>query len=125
MIIFSPLDYSKICQKSLEIDSQIRFAGVLDVDGCLVFGIHKDGVKSLLDDDEVKMSIHYTFQRWENLQNLQYKIGKEKTAVNEYDKVTLISIPFNNEELFLVSSEPKSDYSDILAKTKSIVKNFV
>ena len=125
MIIFPPLDYSKICQKSLEIDSQIRFAGVLDVDGCLVFGIHKDGVKSLLDDNEVKMSIHYTFQRWENLQNLQYKIGKEKTSVNEYDKVTLISIPFNKNELFLVSSEPKSNYNDIITKTKSIIKDFV
>ena len=48
------LDYSKLCQKGLEIDPQIRFAGILDKDGCLVYGIHKDGVKSLLDDDEVK-----------------------------------------------------------------------
>ena len=117
------MDYSKLCQKGLEIDPQIRFAGILDKEGCLVFGIHKDGVKSLLDDDEVKMSIHYTFQRWENLKNLEYKIGKEKTSVNEYDKVTL-SIPFNKNELFLVSSEPKSDYNDILTKTKSIMEDF-
>ena len=71
------------------------------------------------------MSIHYTFQRWENLQNLEYKIGKEKTAVNEYDKVTLISIPFNKDDLFLVSSEPKSNYNDILTKTKSILEDFL
>ncbi len=115
------LDYSKLCQKALEIDSQIRFSGILDKDGALVFGIHNEGVTSLLNDDEVKMSIHYTFQRWENLKNLEYKIGKEKTAVNEYDKVTLISITFNNEELFLVSSEPKSNYGDILVKTKSLL----
>jgi len=119
------LDYSKLCQKALEIDSLIRFSGILDKEGCLVYGIHKEGLTSLLNDEEVKMSIHYTFQRWENLQNLQYKIGKEKTAVNEYDKVTLISIPFNKEELFLVSSEPKSNYEDILAKTKSLLKDFL
>jgi len=119
------LDYSKLCQKSLEIDPEIRFAGILDKEGCLVFGIHKDGVTSLLNDDEVKMSIHYTFQRWENLQNLEYKIGKEKTAVNEYDKVTLISIPFNKDDLFLVSSEPKSNYNNILTKTKSILEDFL
>ncbi len=64
----------------------MRFAGILDKDGCLVFGIHKDGVTSLLDDDEVKMSIHYPFQRWENLQNLEYKIGKEKTSVMNMTK---------------------------------------
>jgi len=119
------LDYSKLCQKSLEIDPEIRFAGILDKEGCLVFGIHKDGVTSLLNDNEVKMSIHYTFQRWENLQNLEYKIGKEKTAVNEYDKVTLISIPFNKDDLFLVSSEPKSNYNNILTKTKSILEDFL
>ena len=119
------LDYSKLCQQGLEIDPQIRFAEILDRDGCLVYGIHKDGVKSLLDDDEVKMSIHYTFQRWENLQNLEYKIGKEKTSDNEYDKVTLISMPFNKNELFLVSSEPKSDYNNILVKTKSLMEDFL
>ena len=80
------MDYSKLCLKSLEIDPQTRFTGILDKEGCLVFGIHKDGVKSLLEDNEVKMSIHYTFQRLENLQNLEYKIGKEKTSVNECDK---------------------------------------
>lgn len=119
------MDYSKLCQKGLEIDPEIRFAGILDKEGCLVFGIHKDGVTSLLNDDEVRMSIHYTFQRWENLQNLEYKIGKEKTSVNEYDKVTLISIPFNKGDLFLVSSEPKSNYNDILTKTKSILEDFL
>ena len=66
------MDYSKLCQKGLDIDPQIRFSGILDHNGRLVFGIHKDGVTSLLDDDELKMSIHYTFQRWKNLQNLEY-----------------------------------------------------
>lgn len=119
------MDYSKLCQNGLEIDPQIRFSGILDKEGCLVFGIHKDGVTSLLTDDEVRMSIHYTFQRWENLQNLQYKIGKEKTSVNEYDKVTLISIPINKNELYLVSSEPKSNYNDIITKTKLIIEDFL
>ncbi len=119
------MDYSKLCQKGLEIDPEIRFAGILDKEGCLVFGIHKDGVTSLLNDDEVRMSIHYTFQRWENLQNLEYKIGKEKTSVNEYDKVTLISIPFNKDDIFLVCSETNSNYNDIVTKTKSILEDFL
>jgi hypothetical protein len=71
------------------------------------------------------MSIHYTYQRWENLQNLEYKIGKEKTSVNEYDKVTLISIPFNENELYLLSSEPKSNYNNIITKTKLLIKDFL
>ena len=109
----------------LEVDPHIRFSGILDKEGCLVFGIHNEGVTSLLNDDEVKMSIHYTLQRWENLQNLQYKIGKEKTSVIEYDKVTLIIIPLNKNELYLVSSEPKSNYNDIITKTKLVIEDFL
>jgi len=119
------LDYSKLCQKGLEIDPQIRFSGILNEEGSLVFGVHKDGVTSLLTDDEVRMSIHYTFQRWENLQNLQYKIGNEKTSVNEYDRVTLISIPLDKNELYLVSSEPKPNYNDIIIKTKLLIEDFL
>ena len=119
------MDYSKLCQNGLDVDPLIRFSGILDREGCLVFGMHKDGVTSLLNDDEVKMSIHYTFQRWENLQNLQYKIGKEKTSINEYDKVTLISIPFNKNDLYLVSSEPKSNYEEIIIKSKLLIEDFL
>lgn len=118
------MDYSKLCQKGLEIDPQIRFSGIINEDGCLVFGVYKDDVTSLLTDDEVKMSIHYTYQRWENLKNMQYKIGKEKTSVNEYDKVTLISIPISTNELYLVSSEPKLNYNDIITKTKLLIEDF-
>jgi hypothetical protein len=119
------LDYSKLCQKGLEIDPQIRFSGILDKEGSLVFGVYKDSMTRLLDGDEIKMSIHYTFQRWENLQNLQYKIGKEKTSVNEYDKVTLISIPINKNELYLVSSDPKPNYNDIITKIKLMIEDFL
>ena len=36
--------------------------------------------------------------------NLAYKIGHERSSITEYEKVTLISIPINSQELFLTST---------------------
>ena len=116
------MDYEKLCDKVLKIDSHIRFTGVLDSKGDLVIGKNRDDAK-LLNSDEMKMSIHYTFERWTRLQNLSYKFGKEKLTITEYEKVILISLQLN-ENLFLLSTDPKVDYMSIISKTNSIITDF-
>ena len=106
----------------LKLDSRIRFTGVLDSKGDLVIEKNRDDGK-LLNPNEVKMSIHYTFERWMHLQNLAYKLGKEKSSITEYEKVTLISLQLN-ENLFLLSTEPGADYVDIISKINSIISDF-
>ncbi len=116
------MDYEKLCDKVLKMDSHIRFTGVLDSKGDLVIEKNRDDAK-LLNSDEAKMSIHYTFERWTRLQNLSYKFGKEKSSITEYEKVTLISLHLNGN-LFLLSIDPKVDYMDIISKTNSIITEF-
>ena len=70
------------------------------------------------------MSIHYTLQRWEKTTNLEYRIGKEKSVVIEYEKVTLITIPLSSNELLLIGTEPNADYSKIINKTISLIEDF-
>ena len=115
------MDYEKLCDKALKIDSHIRFTGILDSKGDLVVEKNRDDAK-LLNPDEVKMSIHYTFERWTRLQNLSYKLGKEKSSITEYEKVTLISLHLNGN-LFLLSIDPGADYMSIISKTNSIIRD--
>ena len=115
-------DYEKLCEEVLKSDPQIRFTGILDSKGDLIVERNRDDSK-LLNPDEVKMSVHYTFERWTRLQNLSYKLGKEKSTITEYEKVTLISIYFGNN-LFLLSIEPNVDYMKIVLKTNSIMSSF-
>ncbi len=79
---------------------------------------NRDESAKLLDDSEIKMSVHYTFQRWTSIQNLAHKIGKEKTNITEFEKVTLISILLDDGNLLLLSSEPGVNYMEILSKVK-------
>lgn len=116
------MDYEKLCDRVLKIDPCIRFTGVLDSKGDLVIEKNRDDAK-LLNSDEAKMSIHYTFERWTRLQNLSYRFGKEKSSITEYEKVTLISLHLN-ENLFLLSTDPGVDYMNIISKTNSIITEF-
>lgn len=117
------MNYDELCKKVLELDSEIRFTGVLNGYGEFLSNLYKEGVEKLLSPEEIKMSAHYTLQKRENVSNLAHKIGDEKSSISEYDKVTLIYIPLNEKELFLLSTEPNADYCEIIKKTNSTIKN--
>lgn len=108
------IDYAELSKKVLALDSQIRFAGVANSKGELVAGGHKDSVEKILVDGEMNMSIHYALQKRELFTNLAYKIGRETSEVTEYEKVTMVTIPINTQELFLISTEPRADYFKII-----------
>lgn len=113
------MDYNRLCNKILKLNSQIRFTGILNSRGDLVAQKNRD-FPTLLSVDELNMLIHYTFERWSRLQNLEYKLGKEKTSITEYEKVIMISLAFVGG-LFLLSIEPGSNYSKIVSNIRSIL----
>jgi len=117
------MNYDELCKTVLGLDPQIRFSGVANNKSEVIAGGFREGVEQLLSHDEVKMSVHYTLERWEKTSNLSHKIGNEKSSVVEYDKVTLITIPFAKKELFLISTEPNADYLKIINKTNELLKN--
>jgi len=117
------MNYEKLCDEVLKINPRIRFTGVLDSKGDLIAEKSRVDAK-LLSPEEVKMSIHYTYERWTRLQNLSYKFGKEKLAITEYENVVLISLHLN-KNLFLLSTDPNTDYTSIISKTNTLITNFL
>ncbi len=115
------INYDELSQQILDLDSQVRFAGVANSKGVMVAGGHKENVEQMLVGDEVGMAIHYAIQKAELFTNLAYKIGRERSSITEYEKVTLISIPINSQELFLVSTEPHADYLEIVDTVLSVL----
>jgi hypothetical protein len=119
------MDYDEICKNILELDSKLRFAGVVNTKGILVSNLEQKGVEQYLSPDELKMSIHYSMWEWEKSQNLSHELGFERSSVLEYDKVTLISIPIDSSNLFVGSIQPKEDYFKLISKIKPIIENFI
>ena len=107
-------NYEELTKEILDLDQKIRFAGVANNKGELIAGGNRENVDPMLVGDEVKMSIHYALQKRDLYTNLAYKIGAEKSSITEYEKVTMISIPINSNELFLISTEPRAEYLKIV-----------
>ena len=116
------VDYNELSKKVLDLDNKVRFAGVANSKGEMVAGGQKDDVEKILDGENVKMSIHYALQKRDLYTNLAYKIGAEKSSITEYERVTMISIPINSNELFLISTEPRADYLKIIDFVHSSLK---
>lgn len=108
------MDFNELCQKVLDLDPKVRFAGVANIKGILIAGGQKENIEKLLADDQVSMSIHYAFQKRELYTALAYKIGPELSSITEFEKVTMITIPINSQELFLISTDPRADYLKII-----------
>ena len=108
------VDYNEISKQVLDLDPQVRFAGVANSKGEMIAGGHKENIEKMLVGDEVNMSIHYALQKRDLYTNLAYKIGFEKSSITEYELVTMISIPINSSEIFMVSTEPRADYLKII-----------
>ena len=115
------INYDEISKQILDLDPQVRFAGVANSKGEMVAGGIKENVEQLLDGDQVKMSIHYALKKRDLYTNLAYRIGHERSSITEYEKVTMISIPINSNELFLISTEPRADYLKIVDFVHSIL----
>jgi hypothetical protein len=108
------INYDELSKQILDLDPKVRFAGVANSKGEMVAGGQKEDVEKILDGENVKMSIHYALQKRDLYTNLAYKIGAEQSSITEYEKVTLISIPINSSDLFLISTEPRADYLKII-----------
>ena len=115
------VNYDEMSKQILDLDPKVRFAGVANSKGEMIAGGQKENVEKILVGDEVKMSIHYALQKRDLYTNLAYKLGRERSSTTEYAIVTMISIPINSNELFMISVEPRADYMKIIDYVYSLL----
>ena len=115
------MNFDELCNNVLKIDADVRFAGILDKNGQLVSGGYKDGLTSHLQSDESRMSFHYAAKAWESRKNLSHRVGNERFAIVEFEKVKQISVPVDGQSILLVSVEPKVDHDQVVNKIMSLL----
>ena len=117
------VNYDELLKQILDLDPKVRFAGVANSKGEMIAGGQKENVEKFLDGENVKMSIHYALQKRDLYINLAYKLGEEQSSITEYAIVTMISIPINSNDLFMISTEPRADYLKIIDFVHTALKN--
>ena len=112
--------YEKLCSDLLYSHESVRFVGLVNNKSDLLYSIQKQELDPLLDEDEIKISINYSLERWRKAQNLSFRLGNEKLTLTEYDNVTLISIPYDGK-LLLISTQPTVHYHDVIQSIISTI----
>ena len=56
MLVYTVMDYGKLCQEILNLDPKIRFTGVCDDTGETKYSGQREGVKNLFLPEETKKS---------------------------------------------------------------------
>jgi hypothetical protein len=120
------MDYQKLCNDILNLDSKVRFVGVCDNSGEIKTGGLRDGIESILTDDEIKKSNLISLERWRLHNKLADRIGKARYAMEEYEKVKQITMPLEDEHLLLLSTEVNADHGKIIESSiQLIISNYV
>ena len=117
------MNYDKLCKDVLELDPQIRFAGIYTQSGEIKGVGMRENVKSLLNPEETKMSIYYASQRWKAGKTLSHRMGRERYSITEFEKVKLISIPIEEKYLLLLSTETKTDHDKVIKEIFKLIES--
>ena len=114
--------YDKLCKEILNLDPKIRFAGICDDTGEIKYGGQREGVKNLLSPEETKKSNLQALARWGLRNALTPKVGKGRYAMAEYEKIKRITIPLEDDNLLLVTTEVEVDHGKIINDVRKLVQ---
>jgi predicted transcriptional regulator len=110
------LDYNALSKDIFDLDTDIRFSGVCDSTGNIKYGGLREGLTPLLSPEENKEANLLAFQRWRLSNVLAKKMGGVRYAMEEYEKVKIVTFALPDEHLLLVSLEVESNHSMIIEK---------
>jgi hypothetical protein len=104
----------------VNIDPNIRLVTICDAEGKMMYSRHRQGVKNLLSPEESKESLEMAMTGWKIRSKLAPKIGKGKYVLAEYEKIKRITMPFGDDLLLYLTSEPQADHSNIINRIRKL-----
>jgi hypothetical protein len=114
------MNYQKLQTDIMNIDPKIRLVTICDINGKVMFSDHRQGVKNLLSPEESKESLELAVNSWKIRSKLAPKIGKGKYVLAEYEKIKRITMPFGDDLLLYLTSEPQADHFNIINRIRKL-----
>ena len=87
----------------MELDANIRFSAITDMDGTILAKAHREGITILLDQKDTAASLKRASQAWVQRNLFSNKIGKGLYALAVFKELTRITFPIDDEHLLFIS----------------------
>ncbi len=118
------MDYEKLCKEIMNLEPQIRFVAIINENGERVAGGYRENTSSLLSTNEVDLSLYFASRRWAARGTLSHRIGDAKYSTTVYEKIIQITIPVDEKNLVLISTEPSVNQLKIIEPVLKLIENY-
>jgi hypothetical protein len=115
--------YNALLDAIMSSDKDIRFSLVSDKYGNTITSRRRQGETNFLTEDETKDSLKCSVESWKVRKKNSQKIGMGKYALVEYEKITRLTMPIDNENLLLVTADNTKNPMQIVTPLLGIVSN--
>ena len=115
-------NYSEICDKIKNLDSKIRFAGIINERGRLTAGGMKEGVEPLESEKHSEVLYMELALRVRMRKEFDSQLGKVKFSMSLRDRALAMSFPIG-EDILYIYAEPDADYKELPSKIIEIIQS--
>jgi hypothetical protein len=109
----------EVCDKVIELDNSIRFAGFANNAGKLIAYKYRKGLDPLLRSNESELSFIDSALRMRTRKDMEPKLGRAIYSITLYEKVKRATISFDNEDYAILmisfdNSNKRSDHESLI-----------
>ena len=116
------LDYETLTRKIIEMDENIRFAAVSNMNGAVLSSTSKSNTDLLLSPEDTKETLQHAVSAWKSRMKHYEKIGEGLYTLAVYEKLRRVTIPLPSGNLLLVTIDNSGGQKQIIDRILNLVK---
>jgi len=97
------MEHEKLLNIIMDLDENIRFAGICNMEGRLELKKQRDGIEPLLSPSETDETLQNAVTSWKSRMKHYDKIGKGLYTLAVYEKLRRVTLPLPDNYLLLVT----------------------
>ncbi len=97
------MEHEKLLNIIMDLDENIRFAGICNMEGRLELKKQREGVKPLLSPSDTDETLQNAVSSWKSRMKHYDKIGKGLYTLAVYEKLRRVTLPLPDNYLLLVT----------------------
>ncbi len=97
------MEHEKLLNIIMDLDENVRFAGICNMEGRLELKKQREGVEPLLSPSDTDETLQNAVSSWKSRMKHYDKIGKGLYTLAVYEKLRRVTVPLPDNYLLLVT----------------------
>lgn len=114
------MDYQKIIDTIFELNSDIRYAGLIDETGALIVGGMRHGIDSIVDQPSEELYLTHTALRKSMRERFDDTMGRARFVYVEREKLSLLTF-YLDKKMLLITLEPNMESQNVIDLAEDIL----